>query len=88
MFNEENLISLDIFLSFCLSVHKPYYEAMYFSQNFYFFCEIFVLFFREISRENEMRKQREVVAKRLFLFAGNPNQDFREYYRTVQRDTF
>ena len=60
MFDEENLISLAIFLSFCLFVHKTYiqpydYEAVYFSQNFCvfriissLFCEIFVLFSYDI----------------------------------------
>ena len=38
MFDEENLISLAIFLSLCLSIH-----------NTYFFCEIFALFFAKCS---------------------------------------
>ena len=39
MFDEENLISLAIFLSLCLSIHNTYF----------FFCEIFALFFAKCS---------------------------------------
>ena len=59
MFDEENLISLAIFLSFCLFVHNTFVQPwlwgyVFFSKflcflhNFHFFREIFVLFFREI----------------------------------------
>ena len=48
MFDEENLISLAIFLSFCLSVHNTYVLfSQYFFAKFshYFFREFFALFF-------------------------------------------
>ena len=59
MFDEENLISLAIFLSFCLFVHNTFVQPwlwgyVFFSKflcflhNFHFFREIFVLFFTEI----------------------------------------
>ena len=50
MFDEENLISLATFLSFCLSVHNSYVHLLhYFFKKFsHFFREIFTLVFREI----------------------------------------
>ena len=52
MFDEENLISLAIFLSFCQSVHNTYVQpwlwGYVFFAKFPLFREIFVLFFREI----------------------------------------
>ena len=57
MVDEENLISLAIFLSFCLSVHNTYVQPwlwgyvffanifVFFSHNFHFFREIFFFFF-------------------------------------------
>ena len=48
MFDEENLISLAIFLSFCLSVHNTYVLfSQYFFAKFshYFFSRIFCIIF-------------------------------------------
>jgi len=57
MFDEENLISLATFLSFCLSVHNTYVHFLHyffkkFSRNFHtlLFREIFALFLSRIFR--------------------------------------
>ena len=56
MFDEENLISLAIFLSFCLSVHNTFitytfnhdYEAMYCFPKFVCFFRIIFIFSRNL----------------------------------------
>ena len=67
MFDEENLISLTIFLSFCLSVHNTYVQP-------WLWGYVFFAFFASERNAKTKRNGREnnfFFAKRFFLFAGN-----------------
>jgi len=82
MFDEENLISLAIFLSFCPFTHN-YEPANYKKKSFkfshYFFAKCSHYFFRKIlcekirecSRTFFFRWKCEIFAKRFFLLAAN-----------------
>ena len=96
MFDEENFSFQVSVCPSTINTFNHDYEAMYFSQNFfvfshnfhfvfakfshYFFHEIITLSFSHFSRAHEMRKRSKMVAKRFFLFAGNPknNTDWKQ----------